>query len=84
MTIPREHKIRTETDNENDVACKIRDELIAFNAAQAGPLNERRIVLSVRDSIDELIGGLVGWTFWNTLFVELLWVAETLRLSLIA
>ena len=42
-------------------------------------MNESPLVLSARDAEDELIGGLVGTSFWNGVFIDLLWVREAHR-----
>ena len=53
--------------------------LVAYNQAQAGPLDARPLVLVVRDAGGEIAGGLWGRTAYGWLFVELLAVPESLR-----
>jgi GNAT superfamily N-acetyltransferase len=53
--------------------------LLAFNASQAGEPNARPLALLIHDESGAIIGGLWGRTTWNWLFVELLFIPETLR-----
>jgi GNAT superfamily N-acetyltransferase len=74
----------------NDVALEPEQ---AFLAAQIRRLNDERsplhravrtepprpLTLLLRDGTEELVGGLVGSTYWGWLEVETLWLHETLR-----
>jgi len=53
--------------------------LNAYNEAKAGPLNHERMLFTVRDANGELIGGLLGSTYWGWLFVSVLVVDESCR-----
>jgi GNAT superfamily N-acetyltransferase len=37
------------------------------------------LVIFIRDSNSEIVGGLVGETHWGWLFISHLWVAQSLR-----
>ena len=50
-----------------------------FNVAHAGDTNHKRICFTLRDSGGEIVGGLVGSTYWGWFYVDLLWVREDLR-----
>jgi ribosomal protein S18 acetylase RimI-like enzyme len=50
-----------------------------FNLQHAEPENYQRLVLFVRDNAEHIAGGLLGYTHWRWLFVQNLWVAESLR-----
>ena len=52
--------------------------LIAYNDAQSMPAQHRELAVIARDG-DEVIGGLLGFTSWNWLFIRQLWVAEAWR-----
>jgi len=53
-------------------------ELVAANDSYAPSENYRDlIVVAHRDG--ELVGGLIGYTHWNWLFVKQLWVAKAFR-----
>ena len=54
--------------------------LLAFNVAQAGPHAARPLAVLITDpATGQAIGGLWGRTAWRWLFVDLLFVPETLR-----
>ena len=73
------YRIAREAADAEEVGKEILARLLDFNAAQAGPLNFERLVLSVRGPDDALLGGLVAMQYWNGMFVDLLWVHEKLR-----
>ena len=52
--------------------------LVAYNDAQVGAEEYRGLYVLARDA-DELVGGLLGFTHWNWLFISHLWLAEALR-----
>ncbi|WP_296260111.1 MULTISPECIES: GNAT family N-acetyltransferase [unclassified Pseudomonas] len=55
--------------------------LMNFNASEVGPSNELPLAILVRHAEfgDEVVGGLSGYTAWGWLFIENLWLPETLR-----
>jgi GNAT superfamily N-acetyltransferase len=53
--------------------------LLKFNREQAGPFNYSRIVLSVRDGKDRLLGGLILESYWRESYIELLWLSARSR-----
>jgi len=55
------------------------EKLNAYNEAKAGPLNHERMFFAVRDDKGELIGGLLGATYWGWLFVSVLFVDASCR-----
>ena len=55
------------------------EKLNAYNEAKAGPLNYERMFFTVRDANGELVGGLLGATYWGWLFVSVLFVDESCR-----
>ena len=71
--------ITRETERQDRVASEIREKIIRFNVEQAGEPHDARVVLSVRNSKGDLIGGLVAIGFWNGLFIDLVWVDEAHR-----
>jgi GNAT superfamily N-acetyltransferase len=54
--------------------------LISFNEGHAPTESYRDLVVLARHG-SELVGGLLGYTHWDWLFVKQLWVAEALRRS---
>lgn len=61
-----------------EVAAVLRG-LLEFNEAHIGPSDERPVRLVVRDSRDEVIGGLLGLTRWGWMHVEKLWLSDAAR-----
>ena len=53
--------------------------LLTFNNQHAEPEHYHQLVLFVRDNLEGIVGGLLGYTHWGWLFVENLWVAESIR-----
>jgi GNAT superfamily N-acetyltransferase len=53
-------------------------ELVAFNDRHAASENDRDLIVVLRAE-GSLIGGLIGFTYWNWLFVKQLWVSEAFR-----
>ena len=52
-----------------------------FNIVQTGrkDSNYRKLVVLVKDESSRVVGGLVGGTYWNWLYVDLFWLEEELR-----
>jgi GNAT superfamily N-acetyltransferase len=57
----------------------VRAGLMAFNESRVGPAQVQRVAVYLRDSQDQIRGGLVGFLAWQWLSVEWLWVDESLR-----
>jgi GNAT superfamily N-acetyltransferase len=53
--------------------------LVAYNEARTGRNDSRPLILAVDDAQGEVIGGLWGRTAYDWLFIELLFVPESLR-----
>ncbi|PIG95492.1 GNAT family N-acetyltransferase [Gloeocapsopsis sp. IPPAS B-1203] len=54
-------------------------QLIQFNSRCAGDGNFRQLTVFLRDEDDNLVGGLVGSTYWQWLYVDVFWINETYR-----
>jgi GNAT superfamily N-acetyltransferase len=57
----------------------ILDGLVAYNRAQTGREGPRPLILALEDAARQVVGGLWGRTVYDWLFVELLFVPESLR-----
>ena len=73
------YAITSEHDHARDVAAHLLTRLMHFNEGQAGPMNKRNIAVTVRNEDGQIIAGLAGEVFWNSLYVHLLWVDEEYR-----
>jgi GNAT superfamily N-acetyltransferase len=50
-----------------------------YNTQQAGADQGRNLCFVVRGPDEEIVGGVIGATYWNWLHVDLMWVKEELR-----
>ncbi|TIW20430.1 MAG: GNAT family N-acetyltransferase, partial [Mesorhizobium sp.] len=55
------------------------ESLTAFNDGDVGPSDRKPLVVFVRDEHDAVVAGISGYTAWGWLYVQWLWVDETLR-----
>ena len=71
--------IRTVATDHEPVRKAVLDALIEFNDTKAGSGGYRSLALAVEDERGQVIGGLTGATQYGWLFVELLFVPDSLR-----
>ncbi len=65
--------------HEDDLAA-VGQGLAEFNASHTGrPGAFTPLVITVRDDDGTLRGGLIGGTYWDWLFIKILWLDESLR-----
>jgi ribosomal protein S18 acetylase RimI-like enzyme len=50
-----------------------------FNEQQAGNDNFERLSFFVRAADKQIVGGIVGATYWEWFYIDVLWVSEELR-----
>lgn len=50
-----------------------------YNIEQAGEDSAERLCFVLRAAGDEVVGGVIGITFWNWLHIDLMWLHEDLR-----
>lgn len=58
---------------------KIFDELQRSNASQIHDSGLKSLTVLLRDAEDNVVGGLLGETYWGWLNVEQMWIEESLR-----
>ena len=51
----------------------------SYNARQAGDDNSKSLCFVIRAPNQEVIGGVIGATYWDWLQVDLIWLKEDLR-----
>ncbi len=73
------YKVSLDPDPTDEDIRTVKRHLMAFNDQHAEREHYERLVLFVRDDAEEIVGGLLGYTHWRWLFVQNLWVAESLR-----
>ncbi|MAT41411.1 MAG: GNAT family N-acetyltransferase [Anaerolineaceae bacterium] len=50
-----------------------------YNEQQAGESQNQQLCFVLRDSDQKVVGGLIGSTYWNWFYIDLLFVIEELR-----
>lgn len=50
-----------------------------YNTAQAGEDNAQSLCFVLRTPDQEIVGGVIGATYWDWLHLDLIWVKEELR-----
>jgi len=50
-----------------------------YNKTQAGDDDAQNLCFLVKDQDGKTVGGLIGATYWNWLYINLMWVREDLR-----
>ncbi len=73
------YKIALDVDPTDTDIRTVKQQLMVFNNQHAEPEHYQRLVLFVRDDSEKIVGGLLGYTHWRWLFVQNLWVAESIR-----
>lgn len=53
--------------------------LAAFNDGDVGPSERQPLAVFMRDDAGAVVAGISGYTAWGWLYVQWLWVDETLR-----
>ena len=51
----------------------------SYNKEQAGENNFQRLCYVLKDPEGESVGGILGETYWDWFYIDLLWVAEEIR-----
>ena len=57
----------------------IKDELKIFNDKIVGSDNFMPIHIIVKNNMNEIIGGLIGGTYWEWLYIDRFWIHENYR-----
>ena len=74
-----EHTIKLTLDPDKDAVTRLASQLIAYNRSQVFEGAPRNLLFSIENVEGELMAGLSGHIYYSWLFVELLWVAESVR-----
>ena len=57
----------------------VNQQILNFNRDRTGDDNYEPVTIFLRNTDDQIVGGLIGSFYWQWLYVELLWVHESLR-----
>ena len=74
-----EYSISSSTEASSSDVDTVFSGIRSFNEAYAGPSGFRKVHLFLRDESGVVRGGLLGKELWDWLYVEILWVHESLR-----
>jgi hypothetical protein len=55
----------------------ILQQLLKFNSRRAGETNYKPLTIFLREADENLVGGLLGATYWQWLYVDLFWIHES-------
>jgi GNAT superfamily N-acetyltransferase len=79
MTIPVDLFLEVASRPDEADLKLVGDSLAAFNEADVGPADKRPLAIFVRDPNGAVVAGISGYTAWGWLYVQWLWVHESLR-----
>lgn len=74
-----EFMITVESQPKEPERRRVIDGLVGYNESQTGDAGYEKLTLLLRDSSNEVVGGLLGETYWGWLHIDILWVHESLR-----
>ena len=74
-----EYKLAIEDSPSPEDIDAVQKGLHNYNLPRAGDGQFQRLSIIVRDGAGNVVGGLVGETFWDWLHISILWVDEALR-----
>lgn len=74
-----EHRITFEEHATDKDVQRIGEGLDKYNLEQTGRNDFRKLNIFIRDDSDEIVGGVIGGTYWGWLYVDLLWLDESVR-----
>ncbi|GAB1541636.1 GNAT family N-acetyltransferase [Scytonema sp. NUACC21] len=72
-------KIEIAQEPKSDETEFIFQQLLKFNSRCAGEGNFRQLAVFLRDVNDNLVGGLIGSTYWQWLHIDIFWIHESYR-----
>lgn len=74
-----ETRVQIDSDPTDEDISVLDTRLKEFNEQQSGRDDTNPVQLVVRDDVGTVVAGLKGMTAWDWLYVEILWVDESLR-----
>lgn len=79
MTVKIAFTVRMTDQPDEAIRNAVLDPLVAYNHSRTGRNDYRPLVLAIEGADGQVVGGLWGRTAYDWLFVELLFVPESLR-----
>ena len=50
-----------------------------YNIEMGGELNSQSLCFVLQGPVEEVLGGVIGSTYWDWLYIDLMWIKEELR-----
>jgi len=72
-------KLTLEATPDADDVRLVQEGLREFNQQRAPDDNHQLLAVFLRDAHDDIVGGLLGGTYWGWLHVDILWIRGDLR-----
>ncbi len=76
---PNRISIQLDNDPKSSDLQQVREGLNAYNVLHVDPDQHQLLAVYLRDSEDQICGGLTGGTYWGWLHIDILWLREDLR-----
>lgn len=73
------HSITILDEPSSDELAVIGERLTAFNTDDVGPAGKQALIVAVRNESNDLLAGISGYTAWGWLYIQWLWVDESMR-----
>lgn len=72
-------KVTVESDSKPEDVQRVRDGLESYNREKVGVHVYQPRTIFIRDDHDQIVGGLLGGTYWNWCHVDILWLDQRIR-----
>ena len=79
MTLPDDMSFELSSEPDAQDLKVVGDSLATFNESDVGPAGKKPLAVFVRDNKGTVVAGISGYTAWGWLYVQWLWVDESLR-----
>lgn len=73
------YQIRHVEEPDNSIWNAVGGGISKFNTQQAGKSGEKRLCIVLYGPDQEVVGGVIGETFWEWFYLSLMWIKEDLR-----
>ncbi len=72
-------RIEVAVEPQSDEIEFVAQQIISFNRNRAGEGHYKYLAIFLKNLDGHIVGGLIGETYWQWLYVDVLWVHESLR-----
>jgi GNAT superfamily N-acetyltransferase len=71
--------VTLESESKTEDVQRVRDGLDSYNVGKVGVHEYQALNIFIRNDDDQIVGGLLGGTYWNWCHVDILWLDESIR-----